>query len=183
MNPNWVQRIIKHEGFSPKAYRDPKGILTIGYGFNLTRPDADLRLTEIGKTAHLVKSGGATITRDEALHMALHDLRAAYMSAKHFVPDLDAHHPEVQFIVVDLFYNMGQGRVAKFPGFLRAIRNRLYSLAALELLFRKLGAPEMTGYWFDTKTRAQQHASTLGLLDMEQYAAARAQFPQEGVPG
>ena len=34
-----------HEGVRDRAYRDTRGILTVGVGFNLARPDARSRAT------------------------------------------------------------------------------------------------------------------------------------------
>lgn len=176
--------IAGFEGFSSTVYPDTKGIPTVGYGFNLRRADAGLRFAAIGNNPTLEQVlAGAPITREQARRLMYADVERCIAEARRNVPSLDSMPEIARFIIVDLIYNMGTSglfdnpqtpKIEGFPRFLRAMQAGRYALAALELIFRDLGKTDLTRYWGDTRSRAQHHASTLGLLALESFAAGRA---------
>lgn len=182
MNHDILEFIAAREGFMPKVYRDTRNIPTIGYGFNLTRSDAPALIAGLGLNHQWVMEGGQTITRDQARVLLAHDVAACEEAVARHFPQVAAYPPVVKLILVDLVYNLGLSTFVGFKGFITAIKARRWALAGLQLIFRNLGEAETTGYWQQTKTRAQHHASTLGLLAMDELAAAAGPFPQEGVP-
>ena len=106
--------IKKHEGWRSKPYEDTEGILTIGYGFNIaqgiSREEGDAIL-DIRLKNVLV----STVSLEEFKH--LDDIR--------------------QIVIVNMIYNLGLEGVKKFKRMWKAIGNKDYKSAAVEMLDSK----------------------------------------------
>jgi len=103
--------IAQHEGCKLKPYEDTLGVLTIGYGRNLTRG----------------------ISRDEAEMLMRNDLRSVRTAADKFewFPGLS----EVrQAVVLDMHYQLGGRGFRKFKKLRRAIDASDWPTAADEML-------------------------------------------------
>ena len=120
--------IAQHEGCKLKPYEDTLGVLTIGYGRNLTRG----------------------ISRDEAEMLMRNDLRSVRLSAENF--DWFAELSEVrQAVVLDMHYQLGARGFRKFKKLRRAIDASDWSTAADEML-------DSTWAREQTRTRAKRLA-------------------------
>ena len=112
MWPRLTADTKRHEGFRAKAYRDTVGKLTIGYGLNLDEG----------------------IDEEEAEWLLKHRLeKAASWGPKLFTKfeELDDVRQEV---IVNMIYNMGPGRVAKFHKMRAAVDLWHFDEAAAEML-------------------------------------------------
>ncbi len=112
MNENWLARTRRYEGLRLKPYTCPAGHLTIGYGHNL-------------------ENG---ITQETAEQLLRADLSYAQMEVGARLP-WSAQLGEVrQFVLVDMCFNMGIGKLLTFRKFLAALEAGDYPQAAKEML-------------------------------------------------
>ena len=105
-------RLRVEEGERLTAYRDSRGVLTLGVGHNLEDP-----------------------IRPEAAALILeHDIDDAERDARALVPTFDELTPARQGVVVDMAFNLGGIRLAEFHRFLAALSARDWMHAADEML-------------------------------------------------
>jgi GH24 family phage-related lysozyme (muramidase) len=112
------------EGFVATAYYDSRHILTIAYGFNLTRPDADALLTQMGLSPAAVRSGKWPLTRDQGERLLDITARGAIAGAISVIgADAWSRLPDVAKVVLaDMEFNMGSGGLGGFHLMLAALR-------------------------------------------------------------
>lgn len=176
------QFIAQFEGFAPTRYRCTAGHWTIGYGFNLERDGAAERLAEIGLNLRDMMAklpGGTHVSQEQARTLLCLDIADCADAVKRLFPDVGSYPQTVQWILLDLVYNLGEAGLKKFPGFIAAIKACRWALAGAQLTFSRLGDPGFTRYWEQTKRRAWHHASVLAQVEVE---GMRAHVPQEGIP-
>ncbi len=132
-----------YEGFRTHVYKDSRGIPTIGYGHNLHSGNK-LHASILGLDRASLVAGTKGLTKIQA--EALYDLdraEAAAWAAKLFY-SFDDQPKVVQDILIDLCFNMGPGKVAKFKKFTSYINSNQYVKAASELKdsawFKQVGA-------------------------------------------
>ncbi len=115
-----LPRLKIEEGFRPKAYKDTRGFLTIGYGFNI--------------------DGGITQHAAEALLTAQADEMHVALSAFAWYEALD----EVrQSVCLDMAFNLGlHGLIAGYPKMIAAIERHDFVSAATEC---HVSNPELSG--------------------------------------
>ncbi|SDO96170.1 glycoside hydrolase family protein [Desulforhopalus singaporensis] len=104
-----IDELKRHEGFSPRPYLCPAGVLTIGYGFTY--------LTE--EEAHMILK-----TRVKRLHNQL-------------LPSMKNLSPARQEVLVNMSFNLGVEGLFKFRRMWAAIRAHNFDLAADEMLDSK----------------------------------------------
>lgn len=111
-----IESLERHEGFRDKAYQDSEGIWTIGYGTNLQVLKIDEQL---------------------ARRLMLDSVEDAASAARRFPEyhrmDTDAR----RNVFIEMVYNMGPSRVARFQKMLLAIREKDFDRAATEMLDSK----------------------------------------------
>lgn len=115
-------RIKKHEGLRLKPYRDTKNVLTVGYGHNL----------EEGIPQHIADA------------LLEYDILAAITGAStfRFYSALDAVRQE---IIIEMVFQMGRGRVAKFKRMVSGLNDGDYEWAADEMLDSKWAREDSPG--------------------------------------
>ena len=123
-----------------KAYRDSKGIWTIGYGHNLdSKP----------------------ISAQSARQIFLDDVEGVVNDCIHAFPWFLELTKERQKAVIDLVFNMGIGGVQKFHDFTTAMSLGEYNLAAGDLLFTDRNRTKPSQYALDVKGRARDNAALI----------------------
>src|SRR3972149_2646116 len=111
ISPSLLKSVKTHEGRDMRAYKDSVGVWTIGYGTNLQELEID----------------------EELATRWLHDrLKAAAREAGGFPWFKDLEIPR-QDVVVEMIYNLGLVRFAKFGKMHAAILAQDYGLAATEM--------------------------------------------------
>jgi len=110
MNTDLVSRIMANEGFRATAYRDSRGFLTIGYGFNV--------------------DGG--ITRYAAGALMEAQLAEARADIDGY-PWYQACDPVRQGVLVELCFNMGLQKLLGFQKMLAACTAKDWQTAGAEL--------------------------------------------------
>ena len=112
MNEKWTQLTRRYEGLSVVPYQCPTGHLTMGYGHNL-------------------ENG---ISKEAAEFILREDLQAAEKAvSKHFVWWQGLNEAR-QFVLVDMTFNMGIGKLSTFKKMLAAIKCGDYQTAAAEMI-------------------------------------------------
>lgn len=119
----------KEEGFSKKPYLDTLGIPTIGYGFTyLTEEESELILEH--RVRDMVNQVHRYLTNE---HILLDEYRVC--------------------VLANMAYQLGWNGVLKFKNMWKAIRNKDYETAALEMMKSK---------WYrDTPARCTLQASRM----------------------
>lgn len=123
----------KFEGFSDKVYKDSRGISTIGYGFNLQRQDAKDILNKHGLDIKKLLDGSQKMPKNIASNILTDDIRVAKDSSKKMFKNYNDLDKDVQMILVDLMYNLGQTKLSKFVKFKDAILTSNFKKASDEL--------------------------------------------------
>jgi len=131
-------RVKEHEGKQDTIYKDSKGNLTIGIGFNLNRPDANARLKNVGADPKLIRSGKAKLTEQQIDTLYKEDLNKAKNSAKKLVSKTWSELPKgVQGVLTEMAFNLGEGGLAEFKNTLSYIEDKRFKLAAQSMLKSK----------------------------------------------
>lgn len=113
-----IDLLTRHEGFRAYSYRDTKGKLTIGIGFNLDAPGAEARCAAAGVDYKAVSFGGHGITLAQAQALLDEGITVAQDQALCAVVGFTDMPEVVQLVVLDMLFNMGRER---FLGFHRMI--------------------------------------------------------------
>ncbi len=131
-------RVTASENFIPKPYKDPRGIWTIGIGFNLqNRNDVQQKLGEAGvdtKNINLiVTKRQGTITRPQADKLLILTLSEAYEQAKSIFSTFVKQPAAIQGVLTDMAFNVGPNNLKKFSKFISHINTNKYAMAADEM--------------------------------------------------
>ena len=116
MKNKWVELTKQFEGLRLKPYTCPAGHLTIGYGHNLDANGITLEIAE-----ELLKT----------------DLAYARMEVGAKIPCSSKLNEARQYVLVDMAFNMGIGRLLTFKKMLAALQEGYYERAAHEMLDSK----------------------------------------------
>ncbi|MBI3334834.1 hypothetical protein HYZ97_05080 [Candidatus Pacearchaeota archaeon] len=127
------KRMIQHEGYRTKVYKDSEGIPTIGIGFNLSRKDAPFYMQKIGADHQRIMEGKQELTERQVTDLYLMEKSNVHTSAKRMFPDFDTHPVVVQEVVFEMIYNLGARGFGKFEKTVAAIKRRDYETAAQEM--------------------------------------------------
>ena len=128
-----LDQIVEHEGLELMPYEDSLGIETIGIGRNLKdRGISEEELGHMGKDITSLYEWG--LTKEQAYYLAENDIKIVEKEVceKHTcVIELD----EVrQRIIIDMAFNMGVPRLGKFKKMWKAIDNKDFPSAKIEML-------------------------------------------------
>jgi len=107
-----VDFIKKVEGLKLKPYKDINGNLTIGYGRNLD---------------------DRGITKEEAEILLFTDLAFAEYELREIFNDYDYYPVEVKIVLTSMMFNLGKNRFLTFKKFIKAIKEKDYKKAIIEL--------------------------------------------------
>tara|TARA_R110002012_G_scaffold306038_1_gene510474 strand:+ start:766 stop:1191 length:426 start_codon:yes stop_codon:yes gene_type:complete len=114
------ERIMEHEGFIPKIYKDTRGLATIGYGHLVTKQDTFIDNVEYPE--------------EELYNLFLKDLQKAKNGAEEIVGHIKELHPTAKEIITEMVYQLGVTGVRRFFKTLLHLENRDYKNASLEML-------------------------------------------------
>jgi GH24 family phage-related lysozyme (muramidase) len=138
--------VIKlNEGYKPAAYKDTKGNMTIGVGFNLESPSNRKYLEEKhGLTYDDVVNKGVQLNDKQIRDLYVFSARNAYEDAKVFDPKIDSRPHNVRVALIDLAFNLGRlklvggtdaqgNKVKGFVNMRKALQNDDYQTASAEM--------------------------------------------------
>lgn len=112
LDVNAKELIKKHEGLRLQAYKDSRGILTIGYGHNLET--GGISAVAADQIFSDDVDGHASLIKDFVWYQNLNDARRA--------------------VLLDMVFNLGVEGLLKFHGMIAALQVGNYTLAAQEML-------------------------------------------------
>jgi GH24 family phage-related lysozyme (muramidase)/orotate phosphoribosyltransferase-like protein len=134
-NPTYdeIYEFIKqNEGYEKKAYRDSRGHLTVGIGFNLDQPGAKQLLSKLGIDYNKVRQG--QMLDDLQIKKIFNkDADVALMNAKSFANNYDSLPKSVKLVLIDMAFNLGGTGLNKFANLKQAIESYNYQKAAVEM--------------------------------------------------
>lgn len=142
----------QQEGLRLSAYMDTTGNPTIGYGNNLNSPVTK----QAWKTAGIqtpfsdAAKGTAAITPEEAANLHMASQQIAFNDAADLFPTLAKMPEGRQAALIDLSYQLGKPRLAKFGGMISAINKGDYVSAVKHL--------KNSDLWKQTPERAKRVA-------------------------
>lgn len=141
------------EGVRAKAYKDSRGIWTIGIGFNLERSDASEILQNMGINKKSLISGKTTLTKEQISKLFANNLETAKSDALEWIPNLAEHPKEIQMIIIDFAFNLGANKLNKFPKAQAAFKKGDYKTAAAEL--------KNSAWYGQVGRRSKHHVATV----------------------
>ena len=113
-----LTHLREEEGFSAFAYKDSRGIITVGFGRNL-------------------EANG--ISRQEAEYLLRNDVEACISDVRSVIKGFDALPAPAQLVCVALRFNLGPRGFRSFRHFISAVQREDWRSAELELLDSKAG--------------------------------------------
>ena len=114
------ERLMEHEGFIPKIYKDTRGLATIGYGHLVTKQDTFIEDVEYPE--------------EELYDLFLKDLQKAKNGAEEIVGHIKELHSTAKEIITEMVYQLGVTGVRRFLKTLLHLENRDYKNASMEML-------------------------------------------------
>ena len=121
--------LAEDEGCKYEIYLDHLGLPTCGIGHLITADDPESAM-----------SVGTEISEERVQQLFRRDVSIAVDECKRLYPDFDQLPEEVQRIICNMMFNMGYPRLSKFVGMKSAIDNKLWDVAADEMIDSR---------WFD----------------------------------
>jgi len=134
MDIAYTENLIRnHEGCEYTVYKDTKGLLTIGIGFNLEAPGAQAICQNLGIDYAGICSGAVALTDDQVNAIFGIQLNTAVQQAQQIVTGFDALPDPVQAVVVDMVFNMGAVGFSEFHQTIAALNAQNYAAAANDM--------------------------------------------------
>lgn len=134
MDQVFIENLIaKHEGRRATVYKDTRGILTIGIGFNLEDGDAQDICDHFGLNIAALKNGTALLTNPQIDEIFQYQFTEATSEAMVLLPNFTTMPDKVQAVVVDLIFNMGPTRFSEFHDTIQALKSGKWVAAAQHL--------------------------------------------------
>ena len=140
--------VARHEGNRSRVYDDSTGHPTVGIGFNLDRADARTAVTSLGVDYDALRSGAVELTDQQVTQLFDRDLNQAVAAAERTVSNFNDLPANVQLVVVDMVFNLGEAGFSRFANAIDAIEARDFQRAATEM--------QDSAWYRQTGTRAQE---------------------------
>lgn len=121
-------QLIIDEGVKYEIYFDHLGYATFGIGHLITKNDPEYCM--IGK----VREGKVKVSKERVDEVFEKDIKIVLDDCKKLFNDFDEYLDEVKQIVANMMFNLGLTRFSKFKNFCKAIRERNYKKASLEMV-------------------------------------------------
>lgn len=124
--------IEKHEGRRTKVYADTVGKATIGVGWNLDDPSASLIASRFGLDLTELKNGTAALTDEQIDEIKDYQISAVISEAMSIFDNFMEMPDGVQAAIVDMLFNLGETRFAKFVSTIGQLKAGDYAQAAID---------------------------------------------------
>ena len=122
--------ITNHEGKRLCVYKDTRGIPTIGIGYNLENPGARTAIDNLGADYDSILAGKTCLTDDQVMRLFEPSYQSAVRGAQRAVSSFSELCCNVQEVMIDMDYNLGDGGFASFRGFIGLINEKNWEGAA-----------------------------------------------------
>jgi lysozyme len=135
VNRTFIEQLITgHEGTRLSVYRDTRGNLTTGVGFNLDSPDAPRICAMFGINYSAVSSGAVSLTQEQVDEIFQYQINSAIGQAMAIFPTFCTMPDNVQAVVCDQIFNLGLSGFQGFVNEISAIKAGNYIQAAADAL-------------------------------------------------
>eukprot|EP00966_Prymnesium_polylepis_P182228 4221771-Prymnesium_polylepis.1 len=124
--------ISKHEGKRDCVYIDTRGHPTIGIGYNLDNPGARAAIAAVGADYDSIRSGKTCLTDSQVMKLFEPSYQSAVSGAKRAVSSYSSLCCNVQNVMTDMDYNLGDGGFASFRTFISYINEGKWADAAAD---------------------------------------------------
>lgn len=157
VTPDGKKQLIRDEGQRLSAYKDSKGIYTIGVGFNLEEP-ANAKLFEqtTGFSAEEAKQGKPITAADSAALLDV-TVQRAEADARSLLPSFAKLSDKDQDAFVNFVFNVGRGTASQFKNTLAALNRGDGKAAAAGL--------RASAYYKQVGARGERVAKALETLE------------------
>lgn len=122
------KQLIIDEGVKYEIYFDHLGYATFGIGHLITKQDPEYYLIE------QAKKGKVSISKERVDEVFEKDIKIVLDDCKKLFEYFDEYLDEVKQIIANMMFNLGLTRLSKFKNFCKAIRERNYKKASLEMI-------------------------------------------------
>merc|ERR1711988_1872660 len=110
--------ISQHEGKRNCVYKDTMGHPTFGIGYNLDNPGAPQAIAAVGADYNSIRSGKTCLTDSQVMQLFEPSYQSAVRGARTAVSCYDSLCCDVQNVMTDMDYNLGDGGFSSFHGFI-----------------------------------------------------------------
>ena len=117
------EELSADEGCEYKIYKDHLGYPTFGIGHLITEDDP-----ESGKRV------GTKVTEERVVEAFESDIRMVVNDCHNLYDNFSGLPEECQLILSNMMFNMGRTRLGKFKNMIKALQNRDYKRASIEML-------------------------------------------------
>ena len=132
------EMVMSDEGNKLKAYKDTRGILSVGVGHNLEAPDSEKTFTKaFGAAGKAIRSncvGGTCLTPEQSEKLFDTDYNSHLQKTVKLIPNLASYPPDVQAAFVSGTY---RGHIGDSPTFRKNWNAGNYDAALPEFLNRE----------------------------------------------
>lgn len=132
------EMVMSDEGNKLQAYKDTRGILTVGVGHNLEAPDSEKTFTKAfgvaGKAIRTSCVGGTCLTQEQSEKLFDTDYNSHLQKTVKLIPNLASYPPNVQAAFVSGTY---RGHIGDSPTFRKEWNAGNYDAALPEFLNRE----------------------------------------------
>lgn len=129
--------LIRDEGIRDRAYYDTKGIMTIGVGFNLSRPEALPLFSMLGYDLSEIRQYGQKVDRADIFFLLDLDISSAEKDIRKVIKNFDQLSEKKQRALMNMLFNLGVTRFSRFKKMIKAIHEYDYTTASKEMLNSK----------------------------------------------
>ena len=131
---NSYEREKINEGHFRCVYKDPRGIPTIGVGFNLKKSGARMRITNIGANYKNILRKSECLTDSQIKDLFDDDMAEAVQCARSWLSKVWSKLGSTrQSVIADMAFNMGCSSLKQFKRMKAAIEEQDYTKAAAEM--------------------------------------------------
>jgi GH24 family phage-related lysozyme (muramidase) len=109
------------DGYRTRDAMPCKGHPTVGIGCNLDRPNARMRLADVGANYDAVRMGHADLTDEQIDEIFRRDLADVFREVSRYIAGFEGLPEIVQLVLIDMSFNMGMGKLLKFERMLAAV--------------------------------------------------------------
>ena len=124
--------ITGHEGKKLCVYTDSKGHPTIGIGYNLDNPGARSAIAAVGADYDSIRAGKTCLTDDQVMKLFQPAYESAVKGARSAVRTFDSLCCNVQTVMTDMDYNLGDSGFRSFNTFISLVDSKSWASAAAD---------------------------------------------------
>ena len=134
MNDSLNKSLIRrHEGQRKQVYRDSRGLLTVGIGFNLQANASRALCTQAGVDYDALCAARITLTDAQVEAIFERQYEYTVSGAELTFPDLKAMPDFAAAVIVDMVFNLGLGNFLNFRKFIAAMKAADWATAIVEM--------------------------------------------------